>query len=74
MHPRGTLLVMERLIGAPNQGSVDTFFDISMLVATGGRVRRRDEWAAVFAAGGFKLDSVAPTASPFYVLEGHPLG
>jgi len=51
---------------------VDAFFDISMLVATGGRVRRRDEWAAVFAAGGFRLDSVTPTASPFYVLEGHP--
>lgn len=72
MHPRGTLLVMERLIGAPNQGPVDAFFAISMLVATGGRVRRRDEWAAVFAAGGFRLDSVTPTASPFYVLEGHP--
>lgn len=71
MEPRGTLLVIERLIGAPNEGSVAAFFDVSMLVATGGRVRRRDEWASVFAAGGFRLDSVTPTASPFYVLEGH---
>jgi O-methyltransferase domain len=72
MEPRGTLLVMERLIGASNRDCVDAFFDISMVVATGGRVRRRDEWAAVFAAGRFRLDSVMPTASPFYVLEGHP--
>jgi hypothetical protein len=72
MGPRGTLLVIERLIGAPNEGSVDAFFDITMLVATRGGVRRQDEWAAVFAAGGFRLDSVTPTASRFYVLEGRP--
>jgi hypothetical protein len=51
---------------------VDAFLDITMLVSTRGAVRRRDEWAAVFAAGGFKLDSVTETASRLYVLEGHP--
>jgi hypothetical protein len=72
MGPQGTLLVIERLIGAPNEDSVDAFFDITMLVGTGGGVRRQDEWAAVFGAGGFKLGSVTPTASRFYVLEGRP--
>jgi O-methyltransferase domain len=72
MGPQGTLLVIERLIGAPNEDSVDAFFDITMLVGTGGGVRRHDEWAAVFGAGGFKLGSVTPTASRFYVLEGRP--
>ena len=60
MGPRGTLLVIERLIGAPNEGSMDAFFDITMLVGTRWSVRRQDEWAAVFAAGGFRLDSVTP--------------
>ena len=72
MGPRGTLLVIERLIGAPNEEHSDAFFDLTMLVATGGSVRRRDEWAAIFTAGGFTLDSVTPTASRFHVLEGHP--
>ena len=72
MGPRGTLLVIERLIGAPNQGPVDAFFDLQMLVGPGGGVRRQDEWAPLFAAGGFSLDSVTPTASRFYVLEGRP--
>ena len=72
MGPRGTLLVIEWLIGAPNEGAVDAFFDLQMLVGTGGGVRRQDEWAPLFAAGGFSLDSVTPTASRFYVLEGRP--
>jgi O-methyltransferase domain/Dimerisation domain len=72
MGPRGTLLVIERLIGAPNEGAVDAFFDITMLVSTRGAVRRQDEWTSVFAAGGFRLDSVIPTASRVYVLEGRP--
>jgi hypothetical protein len=72
MDPRGTLLVIERLIGAPNQDPVDAFFDLQMLVGPGGGVRRQDEWAPLFAAGEFSLDSVTPTASRFYVLEGRP--
>jgi hypothetical protein len=36
MGPRGTLLVIERLIGAPNEGAVDAFFDLQMLVGPGG--------------------------------------
>jgi O-methyltransferase len=72
MGPRGTLLVIERLIGAPNEEHSDAFFDLTMLVGTGGSVRRRDEWAAIFTAGGFTLDSVTPTGSRFHVLEGHP--
>ena len=72
MKPTGALLVLEGLIGAPNQGPRDAFSDLMMLVGTGGQERRRDEWEAVFAAGGFALDSVTPTASRFHVLEGHP--
>jgi hypothetical protein len=72
MGARGTLLVIERLIGAPNEGQPNAMMDLTMLVATGGFVRRRDEWAAIFTGGGFTLDSVTPTASPFHILEGRP--
>ena len=72
MGVRGTLLVMERLIGAPNEGQPDAMMDLEMLVATGGFVRRQDEWAAIFTDGGFTLDSVTPTGSRFHILEGRP--
>jgi hypothetical protein len=51
---------------------VDAFFDLTMLLGTRGGVRRRDEWPPLFAAGGFSLESVTPTASWFYVVEGRP--
>lgn len=72
MGARGTLLVIERLIGAPNEDQENAMMDLEMLVGTGGFVRRRDEWAAIFTDGGFTLDSVTPTASPFHILEGRP--
>ena len=72
MGARGTLLVIERLIGAPNEDPTNAMMDLMMLVGTAGFVRRQDEWAAIFTGGGFTLDSVTPTASPFHILEGRP--
>ena len=43
-----------------------------MLVGTGGRERRQEEWEAVLAAGGFALGSIMPTASRFQILEARP--
>ena len=72
MGARSTLVVIERLIGAPNEDQTNAMMDLEMLVGTGGFVRRQDEWAAIFTDGGFTLDSVTPTASPFHILEGRP--
>jgi len=68
----GSVLVLEGLIGAPNTGQRDAFSDLNMLVATGGRDRRRDEWEALFSAAGLTLESVTPTASRFHILEARP--
>jgi hypothetical protein len=43
-----------------------------MLLIAGGRERTRDEYAALFAAGGWRLERVVPTASPISVLVGVP--
>jgi hypothetical protein len=40
MGARGTLLVIERLIGAPNEDPTNAMMDLMMLVGTGGFVRR----------------------------------
>jgi len=72
MGPHGALLVIEGVISAANEGPRNAFSDLMMLVGTGGRERRRDEWEAVLAAGGFALSSITPTASRVQILEGRP--
>jgi hypothetical protein len=66
----GTVLVIESMIGAPNEGEPAAFSDLNMLVATGGRLRARDDWHAMLTDTGFDLVNVKPTASPFSLIEG----
>jgi hypothetical protein len=72
MAPKGTLLVIESEISPPNEGAADKFLDLTMLVHTGGRERTRQEWVALFAAGGFRLVGATPTESGLSVIEGAP--
>jgi O-methyltransferase domain/Dimerisation domain len=68
----GALLVVERDLGAPNEDADAKLSDLNMLVGTGGCERTRDEFAALFAAGGFALQSTTPTAIGLSVFEAHP--
>ena len=70
--PNGTLLVIEREINPPNEGPMAKFSDLNMLVSPGGRERTHDEWAALFAAGGFRLVGATPTEAGPCVIEGVP--
>jgi len=72
MGPHGTLLVIEGMMGSPNEGPRSAFSDLMMLVGTGGRERRQEEWEAVLAGSGFVLGSITPTASRFQILEARP--
>jgi len=72
MGPNGELLVIERQIAPPNQGAEGKFADLNMLVGPGGRERTRDEWAALFAAGGYRLMRVTPADVRVSILEGAP--
>jgi hypothetical protein len=71
--PNGRLLVVERELGAPNEGRAAKQMDLQMLVSTGGRERTRDEHAALFAATGFRLVAVTPIAAGLSVTEGVPV-
>lgn len=52
------LLVIERLLGPPNQTAEAKFSDLNMLVALGGgRERTAEEFGDILAAGGFRLVS-----------------
>lgn len=61
--PGGRVLVIEALIAPGNAPDFHKLADVHMLVMHGGRERARDEYAALFAAAGLRLDAVTPTAA-----------
>lgn len=69
----GTLLVVDRVVGAPNEPDVAKLMDLEMMMI-GGRERTEPEWRALFAAGGFTLQRVIPTPIPggLPIIEGTP--
>lgn len=70
MKPTGKLFVAEYVLGSSDVSSEGEFMDLMMLVMNGGRERTRDEFTALFAAAGFRLTSITPTATPLSVIEG----
>jgi hypothetical protein len=45
-----------------------------MLVSAGGRERTADEWVALLATAGFRLESVIPAGSGRSILDAVPVG
>jgi O-methyltransferase domain/Dimerisation domain len=68
----GALLVVERDLGAANEDADAKLADLNMLIGPGGRERTRDEFTALFAAGGFELVDATPSAIGLTVFEGRP--
>ena len=69
---QGRLIVIERLIGPPNQPDPVKWGDLMMLVMLTGRERTEVEFRDMFAAAGFKLTRVLH-AGEFSVIEGVPV-
>jgi hypothetical protein len=69
---RGTLLVVERVLGQPNEGADTKFSDLNMLVMPGGRERRLQEFEALLETAGFRLEHETPTSSGFSVITATP--
>jgi orsellinic acid C2-O-methyltransferase len=75
--PGGRLFVVETLLPERVTGpAVAVDHDLLMLTITGGRERTEAEYRALFAAGGFAVERVAPTAAfrEAVVLVGAPTG
>jgi hypothetical protein len=73
MRREATLLVLERVLAPPNDGSEGKFSDLNMLVMPGGRERTLDEFAAIFGRAGFELVREIPSAAGTSVVEGRPV-
>jgi hypothetical protein len=69
LNPNGKLLLVEMVIPPDNSPSMAQAMDLNMLVLLTGRERTESEYRTLLAAGGFKLERVIPTHSPFSVIE-----
>jgi hypothetical protein len=65
-----SLLVVERDLGRPNQDPDAKFSDLNMLVGPMGQERTPDEYAAIFAAAGFRFVAFTPSTVGTGVYEG----
>jgi len=70
--PEGKLLVIERVLGPPNEIPDGKFSDLNMLVAPGGQERTRDEFATLLSTAGFTLTRVIPTGTRHSLIEATP--
>ncbi|MDA0206897.1 MAG: methyltransferase [Acidobacteria bacterium] len=71
--PHGRLFIVEAVVPAGNEPSPAKEFDMAMLIYPGGMERTEAEYRSLFAAAGFELVGVTPTASPVSVVEGRPV-
>jgi ubiquinone/menaquinone biosynthesis C-methylase UbiE len=66
----GKLLLIEAVVPTGNEPSFGKLIDINMLVMPGGKERTADEYKALYAAAGFKLSRIVPTAGAMSLIEG----
>ena len=72
MRPDARLLLIESVVGEPNEDPQSKFLDLVMLVSAGGRERTESEWRALLAEGGFHLCQVHPAGPTSAVIEASP--
>jgi hypothetical protein len=66
------LLVLEQLVGVPNEDPPAKFSDLNMLVAPGGRERTEEEFDALLSVAGFRLEGITQSAAGPVVLAAAP--
>jgi hypothetical protein len=69
----GRLLVIEEVIGPPNEGAAAKFTDLTMLVGPGGHERTQEEYTALLSAAGFQITSFVPTVLDLSIIEATPV-
>ena len=70
--PTARLLIVERVLGGPNDDLEGKLMDLHMLVMPGGLERTLDEWRDLFAAGGWTLAGTRPIVGAWQLIQGMP--
>ncbi len=63
------LLIIEPLIGPPNEQTPAHLYDMTFLVLLTGRVRTANEYSALLSRAGFRIEKTIPTNSDVSILE-----
>ena len=69
MNSDARLLIIEPLIGPPNEQCPAHLFDMTFLVMMHGRLRTANEYAGLLGQSGFRLQRVVPTKSDVSIVE-----
>ena len=73
MSPKAVLVIIERVIGPPNEKPEGKFSDLNMMVQYGALERTRHEFQELLKNGGFEVTEVVPTRSPVSIIIGQPM-
>jgi hypothetical protein len=76
MGAEAKLLLMEGIFKSPTESRTafwPHFLDLHMLVTLGGRQRTADEFAALYAAAGFRLTTIIDLPGHYNLIEGEPI-
>lgn len=66
----GKLLILESVINPGNDPFMGKFVDLVMLLVTGGKERKAEQFRSLFQQAGFKLTTIFPTATELSIIEG----
>jgi hypothetical protein len=69
MNSAARLLIIEPLVGAPNEQCPAHLYDMTFLVMLHGRLRTVDEYSGLLGQAGFRLQRIVPTESDVSILE-----
>lgn len=72
INPKGRLLLAEFVLGKGNDPHPGKLVDLWLMLLVGGKERTAEQYADLFAAAGFRLTRVVPTASPLSIVEAEP--
>jgi len=68
MSPTATLILIERVVGLPNEMPESKFSDLNMMVQYGAMERTHQEFDELLKSGGFEITEVRPTRSPLSII------
>lgn len=73
MSRNSKIIIVDCVVPENNEPDFSKFFDLNMMVMTGGKERTEKEFAQLLGAAGFKLLRVIPTKVPTSIVEGEPV-
>ena len=73
MSGNGKVIIVDCVVPENNDLDFSKFFDLNMMVMTGGKERTEKEFAQLLDAAGFKLLRVIPTKVATSIVEGEPV-